>query len=530
MVRFSRLIARSLLFYRATGLAVAAGVAVATAVIAGSLIVGDSVRGSVRDTVLGRLGRIDHAVTAPHFFREQLASDIMNATSQDAAGGTQRIVRDDLRRVVPVTLGQGAARNVQTNATVPSVSVIGADAAFWQFFPAEGHPDLAGREVALNESAARDLGVAPDDFILLNVQRRARAPSDTLFARHAREDVLRSMRLKVKAVLPDAGAAGFSLLSQTQTPRNVFVAKEWLAKELDAQGLANTLLVESARQRETDSTSGLRRALESALTLADAGLKLDTGSGCLWLKSRSLTVPISAEAAESEAKAAGARAYPVSVYLATTIARQGGGELAYAVMAAIDPVPDGFFGEQVELGGDAILLNSWAAEDLGAKTGDRLDVSYFLPSRDGVFRTQRKTFTVRAIIPMDGRAGDPALVPEFEGITETETIADWKPPFPVELNRVTARDDDYWRRYRALPKAWIPMRQMEEIWSAGRSGERVDYITSIRFEPAGGELSPTSLRRASRAARSIRSQCCPCCEWRSKPLRAPPISACCSRR
>src|SRR5215212_8034624 len=72
-----RFILASLRHYRRIHLTVALGVAVATAVLTGALLVGDSVRGSLRDLTLQRLGRIDSVVVSPHFFREKLAQEII---------------------------------------------------------------------------------------------------------------------------------------------------------------------------------------------------------------------------------------------------------------------------------------------------------------------------------------------------------------------------------------------------------------------------------------------------------------------
>src|ERR1051326_349320 len=66
----------SLRHYRRIHLAVAAGVAVATAVLTGALLVGDSMRGSLRDLTLERLGLIDCAVVAAHPFRAELAKEL----------------------------------------------------------------------------------------------------------------------------------------------------------------------------------------------------------------------------------------------------------------------------------------------------------------------------------------------------------------------------------------------------------------------------------------------------------------------
>jgi putative ABC transport system permease protein len=59
---FFRLIFRSLRYHWRTNLAVACGVAVGTAVLTGALLVGDSMRGSLRHLTLDRLGRINQAL------------------------------------------------------------------------------------------------------------------------------------------------------------------------------------------------------------------------------------------------------------------------------------------------------------------------------------------------------------------------------------------------------------------------------------------------------------------------------------
>ena len=100
-----RLVTRSARFYWKTGVVVAAAVAIATAVITGSLVVGASVTGSLRDTALARLGRVDHALVAPRHFRAALASALQRSCAQ--AG---------VRRVVPVLLAEGAVADAEGNS------------------------------------------------------------------------------------------------------------------------------------------------------------------------------------------------------------------------------------------------------------------------------------------------------------------------------------------------------------------------------------------------------------------------------
>src|SRR5262245_53063121 len=73
------LVLRSLTYYWRTNAAVVAGVATAVAVLAGALLVGQSVRSSLRDLVLERLGSTDDIVVSTGFFREQLALDLRSS-------------------------------------------------------------------------------------------------------------------------------------------------------------------------------------------------------------------------------------------------------------------------------------------------------------------------------------------------------------------------------------------------------------------------------------------------------------------
>src|SRR5262252_4603856 len=112
-----RLAARALGCYWRTNLAVVAGVATAVAVLSGALLVGDSVRGSLRDLVVERLGRTESTVTSTGFFREALAADL-GATPLIATPG--------------VVTEQGSGRRAS------GVQVYGVDDRFWRFHGVTG--------------------------------------------------------------------------------------------------------------------------------------------------------------------------------------------------------------------------------------------------------------------------------------------------------------------------------------------------------------------------------------------------------
>ena len=72
----TRLVWLSATYHWRTNLAVALGVAAAVSVLGGALLVGDSVRGSLRDIALSRLGRTGQVMSSTGFFREALAADV----------------------------------------------------------------------------------------------------------------------------------------------------------------------------------------------------------------------------------------------------------------------------------------------------------------------------------------------------------------------------------------------------------------------------------------------------------------------
>jgi len=472
-VKFSRLIFRSLTHYAGTNAVVAAGVAVATAVIAGSLLVGDSVTASVRDTALARLGEIDNALLGRTFFRRALADDL----------ASHPVLHGKLKHAAAVIIARGAARNAANDAVVPKVDVVGVDAAFWQMFGEKG-PDLSGRSVAINEALARDLGARQGDYVLVSVGRPGDAPAGTLFARRDREDVVASMRLRVATVLPDIGAGGFSLGNETTQPRNAFVPLDRLAAELGQEGRANALLAATAGE---PLDAELSDALAASVTPSDLGLKLKPHERQRYVSVESESLVLSeplAEAVHRAADALGARAANTSVHLAHTISKPGGAKIAYAVIAGVEPLrPFELTAGSAELDERSILLNTWAAEDLGAQVGDELEVEYLVASRDGSYHTRRKTYTLRGIVAMRGAGGDSGLVPDFRGMTDAATIDEWDPPFPVDLARVTDRDEEYWERYRAAPKAFVAPEELRATWRSETDG---GWVTSVRVQPPEG--------------------------------------------
>ena len=79
-------------------------------------------------------------------------------------------------------------------------------------------------------------------------------------------------------------------------------------------------------------------------------------------------------------------------------------------------------------------------------------------------------------------------------------MTSWDPPFPVDLKRVRPKDEDYWDRYRAAPKAIIPLADGQRLW-----GSRYGKVSSLRLSgsaPIDRASHRSGRRRLHRAPRS----------------------------
>ncbi|HJS75426.1 MAG TPA: ABC transporter permease, partial [Vicinamibacteria bacterium] len=448
---FGSLIASNLKHYARTNLAVVAGVAVAVGVLSGALLVGDSVRGSLRDLFVQRLGKTDQAVLSSGFFREALADEIGHTA-------------------VPLIVFEGMVTNERTGLRKASVQVFGVDGRFWKFHGA-AEPELSPRGALLTASLEAELEAREGDTILLRIERPSDVSRGSLHG--MKEDVGRTLRLTAQPGLSATGLPEFSITPSQESVSAIFVPLARLQRDLEQPDRVNAALVQGASRDE------VREALRGSASLEDLSLRVrlveDSGAFAVESAALMLSPPI-VEAMEEAAAELSLRSTSIFTYLANTL-RVGDREIPYSLVAAVSP--DRYPGGGAE---DGIVLNDWAGDDLGARPGDRLTMEFYVWEDEGRVVTRAESFTVEKIVPMTGIAGDRDLAPVYPGISETVDLSDWEPPFPLDLRRVREKDEEYWDRFRTTPKAFLPLERGQEIWPV-----RQGRVTSIRLAPADGE-------------------------------------------
>jgi len=496
-MNYGRLIQHNLRYFWRTHLGVALGAAVATSVLTGALLVGDSVRYSLRQITKSRLGDTQIALVGENrFFRAQLAEELEGELNVATA---------------PVLQLSGMLIHSEKELRRNRVQVLGVDERFWRIGNS-GNPFGRGAdEIVLNQSLANYLQVQLGDAVLLRVRKPDLLPREAMLSLD--RDFSKSAELQVQAIVSDEEFGRFDLRANQLSPFNAFVKLDWLAQEIDLAGRANILLLGGAGAREIPVEQA-EESLAAKWELADAGLSLRElpGQGVLELRTnRIFMAPAAvAAAAQVDAPALGVFSYFVNEL------RIGEPNVPYSIVSAVgrlakdavndissSPLPTGL-GQIIpaDLGEDEIVINEWLARDLLSQQTNPEQVKEYdietlrqelrnvdIGMRYYVMRPGRKLveppaqeFRIRDVLAMAGAAVDPNLMPDFPGMSDAEDCDEWEAGIDIDLSRIrkphqTPWDDEtYWDRYRGTPKAFITLQAGRAMWQ-----NRFGNLTAVRY-------------------------------------------------
>jgi len=496
-MRTWKLITRSLVFFRRTHLAVLLATAVCTAVLVGALVVGDSVPYSLTRIAESRLGSSEYAIVSrTRTFRSRLADQLSLRLGVPVA---------------PVLNISGLAVQSERGLRIGGVEILGVDRRFWAIggssvrkaagldMTAAPAFDLEPGQAVINARLARRLGAKVGERILIRLRRPEVIPAEMPFA--LERERTRAARVEVIGIAGEEQFGRFSLSANQVSPFNLFVSIDWLSQILDlaeepqpganGRGLsrANILLVPEVSGRDAN---GIGSELQAVWQLGDIGLTLAVlpETGGVELRSQRVFLE---QALSQAALAIGERPAGVFTYLVNSMRAAGGSAAQPAADSRSDSpseprsTPYSFVsapGPSIlppDMKDEQIVINDWLAEDLQLSVGDRLELEYFVLGAEQELSQAVSTFTVRAITPINGAAGDRGLMPDFPGVAEVESSFDWQPGIPVDLGRIRDKDERYWERYRGTPKAFVTLEAARSMW-ANRFGD----LTAVRYPVGGG--------------------------------------------
>jgi len=505
---------RSVRFYWPVAVSVAMGVAIATAVITGALVVGDSMRASLRGLTIDRLGRIDQVIIPGGFFEA--------AKFPPTA---------DRRELHPVILFDQAVVEVGTGDQIRragSVQVIGVEPRFWSLDPGSASEmpareiEIADDEIVLNQAIAEDLRVDIGDLVTVRLPAEQAVPADSpLGRRDAQTEGI--PRLRVVKIIANRGLGRFTLQPNQAEPMSVWLNRETIADVLQRNGRANALLVSGVDGPVDDQVDDDAWVDDLGLNLDDFGLKLErfrqvfppsgddqqTIFDYYSLSSDRLLLPGAVVDAISQ-RLDSASILPMMTYLANAIEKvdadgQVVASVPYSTITAIDPSDSIPLDYQLATATEspvaeqpiALVLNQWAVDALSAKVGDKLKILYYEPEVvDGKEVERHFDAVLTGVVPITQPASpyrrnrdavfdepptvynDPHFTPNVPGVTDQESISDWDLPFALD-REISAEDDKYWNDYRLTPKAFLPLAAGQRYF-----GSRFGDTTSLRIDAA----------------------------------------------
>ena len=467
-------------------LIVALCTAVATGVLAGALIVGDSVRGSLRSLTKERLGTIQHALLADRFF----PPDVL-----------------DRQNTVSAILLNGTIVAPQTQTRASRVNILGVTENFFTFWAGNAAPrlDKTGEQpfnaIVINESLQNELKVQVGDTLLVNVPQAADIHPEFLLGERDASEAIQSLRLVVSEIVPTENAGRFSLRAHQSLPLNAFIALPVLQKVLGQGDRVNALFTAEAVPIASDDLALRIDGLD--LDIQEHGTHFDVQSQQYLLK------PIFSDLALTVAAENRIPTLPTLTYLANTISANGK-TVPYSTIVAL-PTDEGEFSELLnrsatesdnqarnEMEGDSntensqtsnavtypqgkienpeIILNTWTATDLGVEVGDEISVTYYRVASGEEYITETALFRLKGILPIEGITADRDVIPAFPGIHGTADMSEWESPFPIDYTLIRSKDEAYWDAYGATPKAFIPLETGKQLWK-----NRFGDLTAIRM-------------------------------------------------
>ena len=429
------------------------GAFLASAILSGSLLVGDSVRASLRRVADLRLGKIQAGVLGgDRWFTQELG-----AKSQSA----------------PVIMAIGSAASSNGKVRVNGTQVLGVQTGFWQLSTSGKTIELAQGQIALNEPLARKLSAKIGDTVLVRLERPSAISRDAPLSGSTNEDV--SLRRTVGAIVSAEDFGSFQLIASQVSPDSVFVPLADLQTQIEMDGKVNVLLA-SQPTFTRDST-----ALEKAKTLPDFALKLQrvTAPRTEWEVS---TDRVFMDRSLASKLLARPESYGVLTYLVNGFT-SAKGATPYSMVTATD---------KLNVRPSEIVITQWLAEDHGLSVGDKLNIIYYVVGIGRELKEQTATFTVSGILPMDDPNVTRAWTPDFPGVSDVDNCRDWDPGIPMDTKKIRDKDEKYWDDYKGTPKGFISLEDGKKLWA-----NRFGNLTSIRFADEGQDESSLRSELAS---------------------------------
>ena len=391
---------RSCSYYKKFYRLVAVAIAVMTAVLTGSLVLGDSVRGSLMERVSERLGNSETLIqTGTGFLSDSILN---NEILSDAKG---------------YLLSEGF---ISSEGKMIPVMVWGTDNDSLNYDEATLNPQLS--------SLISNPSTLTPNPIILHLPSNNLVGSSSLFISQSHATQL---RLTVKGIKSAQDGGNILLHNEQVRPLNVFINRQQLAEALGVKGKVNVIL--SPNNISSDAFHSIWRPHDFGLQrINDSIIGIDR-----------VFLPHSVVETLN----------PSTRYLAYFVNSLG--TIPYSFVTATDRLK----GDETILTdyaarrmnahvGDSVTMEYYVSQG-GLKKlltrSHRFRVSRIVPINE--FQKQADMITA-----------------DFPGLSGVKRCTDWSSDLPIDMSRITKADEDYWTAYRQTPKALVSLDAVGKDW------------------------------------------------------------------
>lgn len=418
-------------YYRSYYRLVALAVIVMMMVLSGSLLLGDSVRGTLEKRVQERLGDTQTLVTSGMGFMNE---EILRSTLFSDAKG--------------YLLCEGY---VSADQKMVPVMVWATDA--------DGIP--AG-EAVINDPLRQQLPNAED--LVLHLPAHSLVPSGSLFVT---QQYSTQLRLHVRGTRTVEQGGNLLLRNEQALPLNLFMNRQELAEVMELQGKINLIMSPRHISQEELATawnpalSGISlredRITTDRIFLQPAVVKKINASRLCMAYLVNNIIPKPLKGGDSRRSASLEQDKQESGDSLSSSLRDGG--LWYSFVTATDS----WNGQPLQ--GNEVLLSDYAAERLAVQVGDSLSMDYFVTKGMKSLEERSHSFLVKGILPLVEIQHDSLTMTEFPGLSNVERCADWDSDLPIDMDHIDKEDEAYWYAYHQTPKAIVAYDAVKDDWS-----------------------------------------------------------------
>ncbi len=470
-------ILKSFLHYFKANLLVAFGVAISTMVLTGSLIIGDSVRYSLKQATFYRLGETTHLVSVrERYFRQEMANEIEKDNPNINA--------------TPLLLLEGMAVADGGQQRANKVQIIGIDKDFTEISNSPLLSEIQNNEIIISENLAEKLQKTEGDNILVRIKKASLIPMNAPFV--SAEETSVALRASISKIVSKEELGRFNLKNSQTAPYNIFVSIDRLNRLMEFEGKANQILIVT-----NVSSKELAQSVKNCLRPADAGLSIKTIEKSDEIEILTERVFLDEKVSSTLKRLPGAE--PILTYFVNGIGKtedrrpktedEGSPKLearsqntqsqSISVNLNQSPfIPYSFVSStsNSQLSNNEVILNHWAADDLNAKVGDNITLKYFEIGPLRQLIEKESDFILKEIISMDNDLSDETRVPHLPGLSDAGHCREWEAGVPIELDAIREKDEKYWDDFKGTPKAFISTEKALEMWS-----NRFGNYTAFRY-------------------------------------------------